>query len=83
MALNYLPSLFFFLSSSQKSQYSVSVLTNATFGCDALAVILKEFNHKKRLVLYYLRPCHLLPSGEQLSGDKVVPQPSLHSKVSL
>lgn len=58
---------FFFSSSSQKSQYSVSVLTNASFTCNVLAVILKEFNHKKRLALFYLRPCHLLPFGEQLS----------------
>lgn len=80
MALNYLP---FFFSSSRKSQYSISILSNATFECDVLAVIFKEFNHKKRLIFYYLRPCHLLPSGEQLSGDKVVPQASLRSKVSL
>lgn len=45
VALNYL-STYFFTFPSQESQYSLSILTNASFGCDVLAVILGEFNHK-------------------------------------
>jgi len=66
MALNYL-STFFFSSPSQKSQYSLSVLTNKSSGLDVLAVILEEFHHKKRLALFYLGPFHLLPFGKQQS----------------